>query len=178
MLRHDVAHDRRRTCPPALVACALAAFLGLMPAVHAGAQEIDDEDRASYLAASTTIQAATVLEAFVYDAAWTPWIMLGTAGTQVVPSLLYGTTGSPVIAGAQLGLTAAWATNQLAFGTNLATPLLFNAAHKFSMFATYSGYSDLRSRSADAEYAAISRSSFGDLARAPFRPSSYAPWPV
>ena len=97
--------------------------------------------------------------------------MLGTAGAQVVPGLALSTQDSLLIAGAQLGLTAAWATNQLAFGTNLATPLLFNAAHKFSMFATYSGY-------ADAEYAAISRSSFGDLALAPFRPSSYAPWPV
>jgi hypothetical protein len=44
------------------------------------------------------------------------------------------------IVGVQLGLSAALATNQLAFGSTLATLLLFNATHKLSMFTTYSGY--------------------------------------
>lgn len=149
-----------------------------MPTPLASAQAVEDGDMALYLAVSTTIQTATVLEAFAYGEPWMPWLLLGTAGAQLLPSILNGAADSPGIAGAQLGLTAAWAANELVFGTTLATPLLFNSAHKLSMFATYSGYVDLRSRSADAEYAAIGHSSFGELALAPFRPLSYAPWPV
>jgi len=103
------------------------------------AQSVDDGDMALYLTASTTIQAATVLEGFAYGESWMPWVLLGTAGAQVLPNLVYGTADSLGIAGVQLGLSAAWATNELAFGSTLATPLLFNTAHKFSMFATYSG---------------------------------------
>jgi membrane protease YdiL (CAAX protease family) len=178
LLRQKSAILPRRGHRFCLVVGALAVVLALMPATEAGAQEIDDGDMTLYLAASTTIQAATVLEAFAYDREWMPWVLLGTASAQVVPGLAFSAARAPLIAGAQLGLSTAWAANELAFGTNLASPLRFNSAHKFSMFAMYSGYADLRSRSADAEYAAIGRSSFGELALAPFRPASYAPWPV
>jgi membrane protease YdiL (CAAX protease family) len=143
-----------------------------------GAQALDDRDTGRYLAASTAIQAATVFEAFAYDEAWMPWVLLGTSCALVVPGFAYSTPDSLLIAGVQVGLTAAWAANELVFGATLAAPLLFNAAHKFSMFASYIGYADIRRRSTDTAYAAVNRSSFGELVLAPLQPASYAPWPV
>ena len=164
---------------PAAVARVLAAMVAVTALPSAAAQATDDADLAGYLAASGALQAATVFESFAYGEAWLPWALLGTAGAQAGVGLAFGTRDAWPLAGAQLGLSLAFAANELAFGTNLATPLLFNSAHKLSMYATYSGYADLRARSDDPGYAAgIARASFGELALAPFKPASYAPWPV
>ncbi|MBN1242976.1 MAG: CPBP family intramembrane metalloprotease [Spirochaetales bacterium] len=170
--------DGRRPAPRAIAACAVA-FLVAAAATPARAQSADETELAWYLSSSGALQAATVFESFAYGEAWLPWALLGTAGAQTGVGLAFGTEDALPLAGAQLGLSLAFAANELAFGTNLATPLLFNAAHKLSMYATYSGYADIRMRSDDPDYAAgLGRSAFGELALAPFKPASYAPWPV
>ncbi len=163
----------------ALAARLLAAALAVTAAPGLSAQSTSDADVARFLAPSAALQAATVFESFAYGEAWLPWALLGTAGTQTGVGLVFGTEDAWPLAGAQLGLSLAFAANELALGRNLATPLLFNAAHKLSMYSTYSGYADIRSRSSDPAYAAdFGRDTFAELALAPFRPASYAPWPV
>ena len=164
---------------PVVAAWTLAVLVAVSAATPTRAQSTSDAELAWYLASSTALQAATVFESFGYGEAWLPWALLGTAGAEAGVGLAFGTRDAWPIAGAQLGLSLAFAANELAFGANLATPLLFNSAHKLSMYATYSGYADLRSRSSDPAYAAgFERASFGELALAPFKGASYAPMPV
>lgn len=158
------------------IALAILALLARPAAAQAPASADDPGTMAAF---SIAIQAGTVAEAFWYREDFFPWLMLGTATVQHLPAILYGTDDRWLNAGIQLGLDAAFFANRLAFVENALTPVLFNVAHKFSMFATYDAYADLRTRSVDAAYAAgIDRRSFGELALAPFEPANYASWPV
>ena len=136
----------------------------------------------AYTVASTAIQLGTVLESFLYQYDFFPYLMLGTATLQNLPGIIAGSDPALGNSGIQLGLDAVFVGSQLIFENSFAMPLLFNAAHKFSMFATYDSYVSLRSRvepsgsGESGEYGAVASYSFFDLALAPFDYRLYADW--
>jgi len=160
----------------ALVLLLAAAAAG--PAFAQDAAEPPSANAAGEMVAwSAAVQAATVCEAFLYEKDWFPWLLQGTATLQHLPAILYEADGAWTNAGVQLGLDALFAGDQLLFGQNLTTPLAANTAHKYSMWATYDAYADLRTRADDPDYAeGIRRESFGDMALATFQPARYANW--
>lgn len=172
---------------PRLVAIVVLAALVLMASTRgAYAQPVPSPVKESrvvaYTATSTAIQLGTVLESFLYQYDYFPYLMLGTATLQNLPGIIAGAEPALGNTGIQLGLDAAYAGSQLVFGNNFATPLLFNAAHKYSMFATYDSYVSLRSRVEPSssgysdDYGAVASYSFFDLALAPFDYRVYNDW--
>jgi membrane protease YdiL (CAAX protease family) len=147
----------------------------------AGAQTggVTDRGLGLALALSTAVQAGTVAEGFLYDEAYFPALFLGTASLQNLAWLPGG--GTPALTGAavQLGLGGLFAANSLAFGRNAFTPLLFNAAHKWSMYETYAGYRARRASSPDPAYAGAGRAlDFSELSLAVFDADNYKDWRV
>ena len=124
------------------------------------------------VALSGAAQLASVLEAFAFEETWFPYVFLGTVTLQSLPGLAFGAEDAPAGAAVQLAADALSLGNYALFGDNYVNPLLFNAAHKFSMYRTYALYADLRSRCAGDAYASsFSGRSFLELVSAPFRPS-------
>lgn len=136
---------------------------------------------AAYTAATASIQLATVLESFLYEREYFPYLLLGTATVQGLPALFAGAEPARINAAVQLGLDAVYAGSALVFGEHPGTPLLFNAAHKYSMFASYDSYASLRSSAGYGGYGGYGdedRHSFLELASAPFDYRAYAHWSV
>ncbi len=83
---------------------------------------------------------------------------------QNLPALYAPTENALLFTGVQAGLTGLFIGNNLVVRNNLAKSLLYNGAHKFSMFFTYDSYVNLRSRTANASYNSIDQHSLLDLA--------------
>ncbi|GAB1432166.1 hypothetical protein MASR2M29_07910 [Spirochaetota bacterium] len=133
---------------------------------------------AGALLVSSAAQLGTVIQSLWYGESWYPWAFAGTMTLQNLPGLLSGATNAVPDMIAQLSLDGLFAANQLFFGENMLMPLLFNSAHKFSMFFTYDTYTDMRSRSGKLDYSNITRYGFFDLASAPFDLATYKDWYV
>ncbi len=127
---------------------------------------------------SSAAQLGTVVESLWYGEAWYPWAFMGTMTAQNVPALFFGSSKAVANMIAQIGLDGLFAANQLLFGDNMFMPLLFNSAHKFSMYFTYDTYTDMRGRSGSPDYSNIQKHGFFDLAAAPFDLSTYKDWYV
>jgi membrane protease YdiL (CAAX protease family) len=121
------------------------------------------------LAFSAVAQAASVLESFAFGKDWYPYALLGTVTLQSLPGLVLNVPAAWQGLAAQLGCDAlSLGSHALAPGAYF-NPLLFNAAHKLSMYGTYALYADLRRRCDDGAYAAaFTGLSLADLAAAPF----------
>ena len=160
----------------------ITVILILISMQNAFAQDSEDyvseETVAISTAVSAGIQLGTILESFLYNEPYYPYLFLGTAALQNTPGLILGTNNSIQNLLFQAGFDALYLGNHLIFGDNAATPLLFNAFHKFSMFSTYDTYAELRSRVNNEEYNNINRYSFFDLAAAPFKGNNYKEWYV
>jgi len=135
------------------------------------------DDASVFLVASGGLQLASVLESFGYSEAWFPPSFMGTLVLQHLPAIGFGTESALSNAGLQLGLTSAWAANAYLLRDSTANALLFNAAHKYSMYATYDAYARLRASSPDADYAVgFAREGFWRLAAAPFDARVMGDW--
>jgi membrane protease YdiL (CAAX protease family) len=128
---------------------------------------------------SAAFQAAGVLESFGYDEPWYPYAFLATDTLQLLPSWYLGTKDALANTVTQVSADALCWGNYALFGENFLNPLLFNFAHKYSMFATYDQYLDLRGRCDDAAYAnSATACNFLDLATAPYSPQTLSKWYV
>lgn len=132
----------------------------------------------AYTASSAVIQVGTVLEAFLVKEDCFPYLLLGTATLQNLPGIIAGSESALCNSTIQVGLDGAYIGSWLVFGNNPSTSLLFNAAHKYSMYAAYDSYVSLRSRVESGDYGAVSKHSFFNLALSPFDYSVYTDWSV
>lgn len=162
-------------------ASAIAAFvlLGMGP-VHcqSGDRIVSEGEVVTATAISAFFNLASVGECFHADAAYFPYLFLGTVTLQNLPSLIYGSQGALGNYGLQLGLDGLVVANEAGIKSSALEPVLFNFAHKYSMFGTYAAYADLRLRTKEADYSQIKRYSFTELLSAPFDPACYSHWSV
>jgi membrane protease YdiL (CAAX protease family) len=137
-----------------------------------------DSEVATATAISALFNLASVGECFLSDKAWFPCLFLGTVTLQELPALIYGSEGASLDFSLQLGFDGLFVANGLASGSEALGSVLFNFAHKYSMFSTYAMYSDLRARTGSPDYGPEDRHSFAELLSAPFDPACYAHWSV
>lgn len=137
-----------------------------------------DSEVAAATAISALFNLASVGECFLSDEAWFPYLFLGTVTLQELPALIYGSEGAPLDFGLQLGFDGLFVANASGSGSAALGSVLFNFAHKYSMFGTYAMYADLRSRAGSPDYGPEDRHSFTELLSAPFDPACYAHWSV
>jgi len=161
-------------------ACIAALLVLGLGSLHC--QDLPRTTTESDVAAATAISAlfnlASVGECFLADESFFPYLFLGTVTLQGLPALAYGSEGAPLQFGLQLGFDGLFIANGLASGSEALGSVLFNFAHKYSMFGTYAMYSDLRSRTGSPDYGPGDRHSFAELLSAPFDPACYAHWSV
>jgi membrane protease YdiL (CAAX protease family) len=143
-----------------------------------GRTNVRESDVVAALSISAALNLGSVAECFFAEEDFFPALFFGTVTAQNIPAIMYGSKDALLGMGIQLGLEGLYFGNKLAFGSNALSPVLFNFAHKYSMFSTYSTYADLRSRTENPRYAAFGRYSFLELASAPFDPECYADWAV
>lgn len=127
---------------------------------------------------STAFQVATVTEGFFINDQYHFHRFFGYALLQNAPGLLLGTESAALNTGIQASLTTAALTTFTFAPDNAGMPLLFNTAHKFSMYAMYDQYAEIRQNSADEEYRKFHKYDMNDLLYASFNPDSFKEWYV
>jgi membrane protease YdiL (CAAX protease family) len=178
----------RRARRLALVALALAFFAGpgLLSAQDLSSpgpsdppsREFTRSDIALSVAMGAAFNVGSAIESFWSGAAWHAPVFIATVSAQNLPALFYVPRSAGMNLGIQAGLDASFAIGRYVFpGDATANSVLFNAAHKFSMFASYDSYSRMRLAEVGGP-GDFRRYGLGQLAFAPFNPEVLKDWRV